>query len=273
MQQTLDIGWGKRARLDGALRYHWKTLSRAVGWALLIILAAQAMALLAPMVIRVNFTYTGVTADLGLTMMLALLCGITVSHRSTRFLLRFGTSRLSVWLGNLIALMAGMTAFLLGTLLISMLTGALTLAISGSMPGRYAFQETFGGLRGSALYARSLRAGLEGLPSTILYTLEWSCLFYALGCCLRRNRVLTISVVVGIPLLMFILMLVPAVQEAVRAVDAADKGQLMILGVQWLKVITDIMKFIAKEWQTIQLVAAVASLPVSYLLMRSTPQP
>jgi hypothetical protein len=273
MQGTLDVGWWKRARLSGVLRYHWKTISRTVGWALLIILAAQTLALLAPLVVNVDFTFTGAYANLGIAMVVALVCGVTVSHRSTRFLLRFGTSRLSVWLGNLTALLAGMVAFLLGTLLINLLIGGLTLTMIPAAPGRYQFQEFYDGVTGVALLNRSLQNGLEQLPSYLLYLAEWTCLFYLMGCFLRWNRVLTISVVVGVPLLMVILMLIPAVREAVQVVESADNAQITLLSLQWMKYLMDILEFIQKQWQTIQLVAAVASLPISYLLTRITPQP
>mgnify|MGYP001194312719 CR=1 FL=1 len=273
MQQTLSVNWRQRARLNGIFRYHWKTLSRAVGWALLILLTAQAIAFLAPLAINVDYTFTGIYADVGMTLMLAFICGITVAHRGTRFLLRFGTSRFSVWLGNVLSLLAAMTAFLLGTLVLNALMGGLTMAMESVRPDHYSFTQVFGDAQGAMLYGSALGSALNALPTSILYTLEWTCLFYLLGCFLRRNRALAITILVGIPMLFTILMLIPAVREAVQVLESASESRMLLLGIQWMKFFRDVLIFIQHEWRTIQLVAAVISLPLSYLFMRETPQP
>ena len=273
MQQTLNAGWAQSARLNGVFRYHWKVLGKTVAWVLLILLASQILSLLMPLVFDIHFTYTGVYADLSITLIAALVCAIVAAQKSTRFLLRFGTSRLSVWMGNLLALFAGMTAVLIGTMLISILAGGVTLALANAMPRKYVFVQFFVELKGSALFSQSLTDAVRTLPSYILYTVEWCCLFYLLGCCLRRNRALTLTILIGVPMLLTILMLFPAVRQAAEVVRKADENQMLILGVQWTKVLVDIAHFVQNEWQTIQLGAAVVSLPLSYLCMRNTPQP
>ena len=273
MQQTLEPNWWQSARFGGVIRYHWKSLGRTVAWVLLILLVSQVLSFLTPLVFDTDYTYTGAYADLGITMVVALICAVVAAHRSTRFLLRFGTSRLSVWLGNQLSLWGGMIAFLIGTLLLSILMGGLTMAMANTMPNRYVFQEFFGGLKGSEMFAQSLQSALASLPSYILYVVEWTSLFYLFGCCLRRNRGLTIFVIVGVPMLLMILTLIPAVRQAAQVVQNADEQQMMILGVQWMKYAADALKFIRNEWQTIQFIAAAVSLPLSYLCMRETPQP
>ncbi len=273
MQQTVNLQWAQNASLGGVFRYHWKVMGKAIAWVLLIFLAAQIVSLVLPMVFDIQFTFTGVYADLSVTLFAACVFSVIAAHQSTRFLLRFGTPRWSVWLGNLLSLFAGMVAFLLGTLLLSMLAGGLTLGLANVMPRKYVFQQFFGELQGSTLYAQSLWAALANLPTYILYTLEWTCLFYLLGCCLRRNRSLTLFIIIGVPMLLMILTLVPAVRQAATIVHNADERQMLLLGVQWIKVLTDIARFVQNEWQTIQLAAAVISLPLSYLCMRNTQQP
>jgi hypothetical protein len=261
MQRTLDIGWWRSARFGGVLRYHVKSTGRIVNWALLILLASQLIA------------YGGVYADLSSTLVVALVAAVVAAHRGTRFLLRFGTSRVSVWLGNVIGLLAGMTALLLGTVLLSVLMGGLTLAMANTLPRKYVFEQYLGGQASSKLSGNLLLTALRTLPRYILYTMEWTALFYLFACCLRRNRGLTILIVVGVPLMLMILTLIPAVRQAAQVVEGGDERQMMLLGVQWMKYLADAAQFIRREWQTIQLTAALVSLPLSYLCMRDTPQP
>lgn len=273
MQTTLDRGYWRDARFTGVLRYQWKALSHAVLLVLGILLAAQTFSLLAPLVVRMKYPFDGVYADLSITMIAALVCSIVAAGKSTRFLLRFGTSRFSVWLGNLVSLFVGMSALLLGTLLLSMLTGALTLALANVQPTRYEIRTLLGAAGGWQFYGVTLLDALRSLPRYILYTLEWTCLFYFLGCCLRRNLGATLFVVIGVPMLLMILTLIPAVRQAMEAVNNADQGRMMQIGLQWMKYLADFVRFVQKEWQTLKLLAAVGSLPLSYLCMRNTPQP
>ena len=273
MQTTLDLGYWRSARLNGVLRYHWKALGRTVLAVLAILLGVQLVSLVLPLVFSFRYPYAGVYADLALTLVVALVSAMVVANQSTRFLLRFGTSRFSVWLGNLLALFAGMAVLLLGTLLLSMLTGAFTLALSQVRPDQYTFEQLFGAMDGPALFGASLRDALQTLPANLLYTLEWTSIFYLLACCMRRNRALTLTVLIGVPMLLMILTLIPAVRHAVDVVTSEDQGRMMALGAQWVLILSRVMRFIQREWPTLQLLGALGSLPLSYLCMRSTPQP
>lgn len=273
MQTTLDRSYWRSARFTGVLRYQWKALSRTVLLVLGIMLAAQTLSLVLPLVAKITYPYEGVYADLGVTMVVALVCSIVAASKSTRFLLRFGTSRFSVWLGNLLSLFAGMAAFLLGTLLLSMLTGGLTLMLANAQPAHYTIRPLYGAVSGAQVFGATLVEALKTLPRYILYTVEWTCLFYLFGCCLRRNRAATLFVVIGVPMLIMILTLIPAVRQAVDVVSSADESRMMLLGVRWMLFLADALRFIEHEWQTLQLVAALASLPLSYLCMRNTSQP
>ncbi len=273
MQQTLNWNWRQNARLNGILRYHWKTLTRVVLWVLLMILAGQVISLLLPLFTSADYTFSGVYTNLSVTLVTALISGILVAGRSTRFLMRFGTARFPVWLGNVLALLAGMVALLLGTLLLSMLEGGIAIFLSNIMPERYIMQAQLGEAQGISTFQQTLQETLQDLPSYLLYTLEWTAIFYLLGCCFRRNRGLTIFIVVGGPLLLMSLTFIPAVREAARVVEGGNETQIMVLGAQWMRYVMDILTFIQNQWLTIQLVGALVSLPLSYLCMRETPQP
>lgn len=273
MQQTLEIGWWQSARMGGILRYHWKAISRTLGMVLLILLVSQLLSLVIPMLTGNPYPYSGVYADIGVTMFVSLVCAIVAAHKSTRFLLRFGTSRFSVWVGNILSLSVGMIAFLLATLMLSMLTGGLVMLLSGAFPQAFAVKSLFSNLQGIELFQSTLNSALRSLPSYMLYTVEWTCLFYLLGCCLRKNRAVTIFVIVGVPMLLMLLTLIPALRHSMEVIQNANEQQRLLLGVQWMAFLSQAMHFVEREWPLIQLIAALISLPLSYLCMRETQQP
>lgn len=273
MQQTLDAGFWRSARFPGVLRYQWKALGRTVSLVLLILLGTQLLSLVFPMLTGNAYPYLGVYADLSATLVVALVCACIAAGKSTRFLLRFGTSRLSVWLGNLVGLWAGMVGLLLGTFLLSLLIGGLVLGLSAAVPTAFRVKPLFADASTTVLFRNTLNRTLADLPKYSLYVVEWTSIFYLFGCCLRRNRALTLSVMFGVPMLLMLLTLIPAVRQAVDVMENANDRQMMLLGVQWMKYLADAMKFIRDQWPMIQLIGAAVSLPLSYLCMRGTQQP
>ena len=107
----------------------------------------------------------------------------------------------------------------------------------------------------------------------LLWLLEWSCLFYLLGCCLRRSKAITLTVCLVLPLILWLLMLAPVLREVSHAMESGNQGQLMVMAMQLVGWLEKAAMFIEKNWQWIQGGLALVSLPLSYLCMRSTPQP
>ena len=273
MQQTLDTGFWQSARMRGVLRYHLKSLGKTVLLVLAILFGAQLLSLAFPIITGNPYPYMGVYADQSVTLVVTLVCACVVAGRSTRFLLRFGTSRFSVWLGNLVGLWAGMIAMLLGTLLLSILLGGLVYLLAAALPQSFAIKPLFTGVADAAVFSYTLRAALSSLPQAILAVVEWTSIFYLLGCCLRRQTGLTLAVVIGLPLLLMLLTLIPAIRQAADVVERANEQQIMLLGVRWMKVLMDVANFIENQWPWIKLGGAAVSLPLSYLCMRGTSQP
>ncbi|MBN1778174.1 MAG: hypothetical protein JW811_08645 [Clostridiales bacterium] len=257
--------WLRAARLKGIARYQYKNLGRLITWALLIVLTVQILSLLTPYVFGDPYPFEGIGASFEIVFFAAFVTGIITAGRSSRFLLRFGTSRTSVWLGSVFGQLTGMVGLLIGTFLLNMLIAALLFPLSSLLPQGYSMS--------AALYRHELTEGLKNLPDLLLYTLEWTSIFYLYGCMLRRFKALTISFSIGIPLMFVILMLIPAVREGLQVLRGDDQGQMMILGLKWLQILQDILRFIEEHWETIQLTAGIASLPLSYIVMRGTKQP
>lgn len=257
--------WLKTSRFAGVLRYHYKNIGRLVVWGLLIIVAVQILSLMTPIVTGDRFSFDGIRGNFEIVFFSALVIGILTAGRGTRFLLRFGTPRTSVWLGSELGLLLGLVAMLAATFLINMLVGAVLFPLSSLKPETYSMS--------ASLYQTSLTHGLNDMPNLLLFTVEWTSIFYLYGCMLRRFRALTISFSIGVPLLFTILMLIPAVRDGLRVLNGSDQGQVMLLGLQWLQWLQDLMRFIEEHWDSIQLTTAIVSLPLSYLVMRGTKQP
>lgn len=126
---------------------------------------------------------------------------------------------------------------------------------------------------GAALLGHTLRESLEGLPQQLLWLLEWTSLFYLLACCLRRRRGLTLAVVLGVPFVCVMLMLMPFVRETAVILESGTETEIMAMGLEWMQWLARVAQFVVEQWQWIQLGAAAVSLPLSYLCMRTTPQP
>ena len=251
-----QAGWMRRSRFLGAMRYHRAWMGRLAGWCLLVLLAGNAITIVAALAGAGELNMEGVSADFSLTIALLLVCACLAAHSRTRFLLRFGTARFPVWLSNVVALFLGTAAFLLGTLLINLAVGGTVLALSGAMPDRF-----------------TLRESLEQLPRQLMWLLEWTCLFYLLACCLRRRRGLTLAVVLGVPFVCFMLTLMPFIRETTAALESGTDGQIMAMGFEWMQWLARVARFVTEQWQWVQLGGAAVSLPLSYLCMRTTPQP
>jgi len=216
-QSTAQENWFILSRFKGILRYHLCSLGKIVAWVLVVLLGSSILAMILPAVFPArDFGMGGISANMPVASILALVCGCIVAHRSTRFLLRFGTPRFSVWLCNLLSLAVAMLAILLGSLLISILIGYLTFELSQSSAlFTLAGYTSQGYLEGEALLSASLSEAFQSLPNQFLNLVEWVCLYYFVGCCLRRKRWLTLTVVIGVPLALIILMVVPAVRQTV----------------------------------------------------------
>lgn len=283
MTQQLDsasrpMSWAQGARVKGILRYHSITLGKILLWVMVIMLGSQVLGLLIPILFQghsgLSYLYVGISSDIGTVLVVSLVCGHIVAGRSTRFLLRFGASRFSVWLCNVLALIAAMALLLLGCLLVNITGGFLTLWAGQLFPDAISLQWLGGGLTtGFESLSASLVSTLQVLPKHLLWVAEWTCLFYLLGCCMRRSRGWTLAVVIGIPLALMMITVIPSVRQAVEMAMNADQSELMIMGLKWWKWLQQAAQFIADQWQWIQLGAALVSLPLSYLCMRGTKQP
>lgn len=256
-----EASWAARARMKGALRYYGVTFGRMLALWLAILAGAQVLSLLWPMMGQGRYEYIGATFELGWSLIAALVYAQIAAGRGTRFVLRFGTPRLSAWMSAVVSLWASCLAFLLCAFVLDVLLGLLTGLLAQAMPGSY------------SVWDGAMKSLVNGLPSAVLYVLEWSCVFYLLCCCMRRNKALTLIVIIGVPAVLMMLTLVPAVNEAVRVVEQGSETEIMVYGLQWVGVLQRIWDFVTHQWQWIQLGAAVASLPLSYLCMRGTAQP
>ena len=257
--------WIKNARVPGVIRYQYKTIARLLAWALLIVLAGQVLTLLLPFLRHDAYLFDGIRGNFEIVFFAAFIVGILTAGRSSRFLLRFGTPRTSVWLGSELGLIFGMVGLLLATFVLNMGIAALLFPLSSLAPQQYSMN--------ASLFQTALSHGLGDLPELLLYTLEWTCIFYLYGCMLRRFRVLTISISIGIPLMFVILMLIPTVRDVLSVARGENQGQMLQKGLEWLLWLRDFLHFVDEHWDSIQLTAGIASIPLSYLVMRSTKQP
>ena len=275
MQTMID--WYKGARCPGIFRYHSRKQGKLLGWILLIMLGSRLLSLLMPLLFD-DMQYMvsgGIAANIATPMFFVWVFSWIAAISSTRFLLRFGTPRGSVWLCNLISIFVSMIVLLLGTLMISILISYLTLPLLQNNPRftliwTFARQET---VFDAAFLAETFKQAIAALPGQILLIAEYVSISYLFGCCLRRSQGWTLAVIIGVPLAISLLTLIPAVHETMSVVVDGNRADMTLQAMRWMEWLNSAIKFVREEWPLIQGIAALVALPLSYLCMRGTKQP
>lgn len=262
-------GWFRLSRFGGAMRYQYLRRRRLLVFLLVVMAAVQIVDLTLAFFGVLQTRVTPVTTDLSLALLLLLCCSFPVAKSETTFLLRFGTPRTAVWLSNIFSLF---------------LTGAAYLVLSAVLNAAFAVPGVLLAEAGKGVsmavpmplgeyLLTGLGSLLRELPMQLLWMLEYAAIFYFVACCLRRWRVPTILVLVGVPALLFSMFLLPAFNEVGNILEGGGQNQLVALVLKLLTWLEKAADFIAKNWQTIQGVTAGVALVLSYLVMRGTRQP
>lgn len=274
MQTTLETkGWARASRFCGAMRYYCDQLGKTVLCVGVVLVVAELLSYVMGAATSA-YSSTGVTANFGMSSLVAFVLACWVTGKGTTFLTRFGTPRTSAWLGGLVSLVLWSLAMLAVTFSLSAMMSAVTLALHTAMPDRFALVSYYDpSLSSGAVFETSLVYAVRDLPKQALWLAEWCCMFYFVGACLRRNRWLTIGILVGVPLAAALALLVPAVRETIAAVENATESQLAVLGMKWMAWLSRLTQWVERNWQWVQAGAALGCLPLSWLVMRSTPQP
>ncbi len=273
MQTTLErSGWFKASRMGGCIRYYVRIFTLIL-WISILVLGVTSVIGLAIMSGTGECTIEGPSANFAFAILLAFVYSIWATNGGARFLTRFGTPRTSVWLSTIASVALFMAILLLCTLLLNTLLSGAVLLLSNVNPEEFRVVE-YGNdaLTSSEVFSKGLSESLKALPMQLLWIVEWSCIFCFLGSCLRRNKWLTIGILVGAPMVLGITMLIPAVRETVAALRA-DQSQLFVVGIKWLGWISKVTEWITKNWQFVQGAAAIAALALSRIIMKNTPQP
>ncbi|MBR4068355.1 MAG: hypothetical protein IKK08_06995 [Clostridia bacterium] len=262
-------GWFRLSRFGGALRYQWLRRRRLAVFLLAVMAAVQIVDLGLAFLGVLETTVTPVQSDFSVALLLIFCCSFPVAKSETTFLLRFGTPRTSVWLSNLLSL------FLTGAvyLVLSALLNAV-FAVPGVLLAQAGKNVTMAVPAPLGEYLLGgLLSTLKELPMQLLWILEYAAIFYFVACCLRRWKIPTILVLVGVPALLFTLLLLPAINEASAMLESGGQNELVALMLKFISWLQKAAKFVGENWQTIQGVAGGVTLVLGYLVMRGTRQP
>lgn len=273
MLKTLDqCGWYSRSRLKGACRYAYKQNLQILIWVTALVLGMHLISILIAATGMADYSIGGVESSIGSVLAVTFAYAFIVAGKQSTFLLRFGTPRFSVWLGSLITLISLALAMLLSLFVVNVAVNYLTLALSAGS-AQFSVDSYLNDRQGAALIAGTLSRTLSQLPMTALWTVEWSAIFYLLGCCMRRNKAITLTVLIGGPLVFWLLTLLPMVRDTLAVMESGNSGDITISAISWMQWFTRAAQFVTKNWQWLQGAAALAALPLSYWCMRTTKQP
>ena len=262
-------GWLKLSRFGGAMRYQWLRRRRLVVFLLVVMAAVQILDLAMAYLGMLETTVPPVQADFTVALLLIFCCSFPVAKSETTFLLRFGTPRTSVWLSSMLSLFLTGTAYLaLSTLLNAVFAVPGVLLAQAGKNVTMAVPAPLG-----EYLLNGLLSTLHDLPMQLLWILEYAAIFYFVACCLRRWKVPTILVLVGVPALLFTTLLLPAINEATAMLESGGQNELVTLMLKFVSWMQKAAKFVGENWQTIQGVAGGVTLVLGYLVMRGTRQP
>lgn len=262
-------GWFKLSRFGGAMRYQWLRRRRLVVFLLAVMAAVQIVDLGLAFFGVPETTVPSVRPDFSVALLLVFCCSFPVAKSETTFLLRFGTPRTSVWLGSLLSLFLTGTAYLiLSTVLnAAFAVPCVLLAQAGKIVATVVAVPLGEYLLGGLL------STLKDLPMQLLWIFEYSAIFYFVACCLRRWKIPTILVLVGVPALLFTLLLLPAINEASAMLESGGQNELVALLLKLISWLQKAAKFVGENWQTLQGAAAGVAFVLGYFVMRGTRQP
>lgn len=266
----------RQSRFEGTARYLW-----AKGWKLLLpgavaIFVMELLIYLMP-ALGLGTAEQGVSTVFWYVSVCALILMYRAANVDARFLITRLTPRPSVYAGVVLEIL---TFTALGVLLAAAVTLAetgLVAALSGLAPGRYSV--SMWDLLGQARATATGEVAGFLVPYTgrfFLSTVEYCCFYYLYFCLLRRWKVQTLAVTIGVPVLMVVLVVVPAVNgffDQIASMSEQELWQSMPVLMNLLRFMEEAVRFMIERWPVIRAVAAVACLALSYPVMAGTPQP
>lgn len=267
----------KRSRFEGTLRYLWKK-----GWQLMLITASVVLLMEVAVYVLAVFVDGSVNLSSVSTMFSATgVIMFILMHRAAntdaRFLLTRATPRLSVY-GGVIAEILVLSA--LGVIVSALLTmldaGVVTFMAQGN-PERYGISMwTMYTTTRATTFGAVTQMAWENAWYTYTSMIQWCCFYYLYFCLLRRWKVQTIAVTIGVPVACLLIVVVPAVNGFFEQLDNLSEQEMWQLMPQFMSILRfmeDAVTFIVNRWPTIRAISAVCCLAISYPVMAGTPQP
>ncbi|WP_102413080.1 hypothetical protein [Beduinella massiliensis] len=267
----------KRSRFEGTLRYLWKK-----GWQLILVTAGVVLLMeIAVYVLAVfvegNVNLTSVSTMFSATGVIMFILMHRAANTDARFLITRATPRLSVYGGVIAEILVISALGVIVSALLTMLDAAVVTLMAQGNPARY-------GISMWTMYTTARATTLGSVTQMVwqnawyTYTsmIQWCCFYYLYFCLLRRWKVQTIAVTIGVPVACFLLMIVPAVNGFFDQISRLGEQEMWELMPQFMSIVRfmeDAATFIMKRWPTIRAISAVCCLALSYPVMAGTPQP
>lgn len=264
--------WFTLSRFSGCMRFHRIRKGNTALWLALLMLAVRVVEIALAMFDVSECRLTLQQPDLPFALAMVYVLALSTAKKDTTFLCRFGTPRTAIWLSNVVSLLLFGVCYLLLSVAVNAVAGAAAVALAPEYAG-IIVNARYQGMGVVPFLQQLLADTWEVLPRYLLYLAEYTCIFYLLACCLRRWKAATIIVLVGIPALLITLIVMPTVQSVADALESNDQGVLMSMFFKFMAWLEKAADFTVENWQWIQGGMALASLLLSYLVMRGTRQP
>ena len=269
--------FNNQARQLGAMYFLWKQALRLIITGFLVVLCVTMLgniiALIMP-ISNIEIRTYSVMQHVSVILMIVLM--EKMAEKYTQFLVTRATPRKTVFVSIVCTLLCA-------TLLCAFLNEALTLLDASiaemvrKVDPSKANINIIVGMNAMCLTSASEIAlyAPKHLFNQFLSLSQWACIFYFYMTLLRRWRKVTLIISIGLPVLYFMLMLIPLL--------TGWYDQLLNMGESALKIMpftTNVLQglkqfavFLIEQWPWVRMGMAVVCLALSYPVMAYTPQP
>ncbi|GHU73983.1 hypothetical protein AGMMS49992_14190 [Clostridia bacterium] len=257
----------------GILHYEHRSNRRGVMLlTIMMIVILLGMFVIPAILPQSTLEYNGIS-DSGVFAIFVFFTMMRASRKDTVFLISRPIARRNVWLGlmaNLVLLTLGLAILRTAFALISYYAA---IALTDIRPDIYQFAAERGY---SAWETFTPSATLPTIWRGITDFISAGLFGYCYGCLLQRWKGWTIGLSIGLPVLGFVVFVLPVIYAFINDFNSVvEYGQAVLitspnmLG-KWIETVQAIVNWVQKYFDLLFWIAAAATIPISYLTMRTS---
>lgn len=276
----------KASRLQGAMRYFTRKSLVACLEITAVVLAMSLVSIAINIFAHVGGNVNSLSSLFSANGLVAIVLCAYAAFSESRYLALTPMPRFSIYLGIICKMAVFAVASSLCAALHSIIEAALSQAVTNAGLAQitlevfefdiYGVLTDAGDMRVAKTVGEVASMALGAVPDAAISLLTMSGGWYLYMCLLRRWKAATLAVTIGGPILLFTMILVPAMTgwlDTLVAMSEAEMMQTMPALYKMIQSLIDILRWIRDEWPFIRAISGLVCWLLAYPVMRGTPQP